>query len=104
MNKYSKIILLIVLIDTIITVVGIQSGYIVEKAPLTLWFFKKGGVFSLAAGKIVFMTLPGIVILEIVWRKNLICRDRMRLYYRITIAAYCLLYVIGFFAANYLLI
>lgn len=103
MNKYSKIILLVALIDTLITIVGIQLGYCKEKAPLMLWFFEKGGIFYLVAGKMA-ITLSGITILEIAWRKNLICRKKIRRYYKATIATYCLLYVIGFFAANYLLI
>jgi hypothetical protein len=102
-NRYSKIILLIALIDTLITIVGIQLGYCKEKAYLMLWFFETGGILYLAAGKMA-ITLSGIAILEIVWRKNLICRNKMRRYYQATIAAYCLLYVMGLFAANYLLI
>ncbi|MDP3042982.1 MAG: DUF5658 family protein [bacterium] len=103
MNKYSKIISLIALIDMITTIAGIHLGYCKEKAPLMLWFYEKGGILYLAAGKMA-ITLSGIAILEIAWRKNLICRNKIRRYYKATIAAYCLLWIIGFFAANYLLI
>ncbi|MCG2690799.1 DUF5658 family protein [Candidatus Parcubacteria bacterium] len=103
MNKYSKIILLIALIDMITTIAGIHLGYCKEKAPLMLWFFETGGILSFVAGKMA-ITLSGVAILEIIWQKNLICRNKMRRYYQATIIAYCLLYVIGFFAANYLFI
>ena len=103
MNKYSKMILLIVIVDILITITGIQLGYCKEKAYLMLWFYEKGGIFYLVAGKMA-ITLSGIAIFEIVWRKNLMCRNKIRRYYKATIVAYCLLYAIGFFVANYLFI
>ena len=62
MSRYGKILLAITLMDTFLTAIGINSGYLRECNPVILWLMTNAGLFLFVMFKAMFSLLVIVVL------------------------------------------
>ena len=99
MTKYGKLLLLISLIDLFITILLINSDRYIEANPILEKALDHGGMVSLALVK-VSMTIFFVGIIEILWERQSVSRNKLQKYFRATIILNIILYILFFFIVN----
>lgn len=97
---YPIVLFAISVYDLVNTAIGIHFGYIIEKNPIALKVLEIGGIPLLAIWKLS-VTVGGILILEILWRRKLVSKEIIEYFYLAGILAYVAIYTVGILLANF---
>ena len=97
---YPLVLFAISVYDLVNTSIGIHFGHIVEKNPIALWVLTLGGIPLLVIWKLS-VTIGGILILEFLWRRDLVSKETIEYFYLTVILAYVAIYTIGILLVNF---
>ena len=100
MTIYGKVLSAICVADLVITVLGIEFGFLTEANPILAVSYKYAGTLGLFLQKIL-MNIFSIIVLELAVRFSALSKKTMRLYYKAAIVGYIVFYITGVVAANF---
>ena len=100
MLKRTALLICNVLLDTVVTVMGIYFGFLVEVNPLMVWLMNGFGLSAFIVLKLGLTALL-VLVLEYTRKHKLLTEQRVVLYYIVSTTSFFLVYFFGELLVNF---